>query len=192
MRCSNCGWDNADQNTRCEKCNSPLGNFTEDNIHSTIRETVPETDRGGSPYPPTEREPREEPVRPTAPESDHTPKTTSGYGETIGPGQWSPFGPFTMSYCKLTPMPLAPNQKHMPKELELKGEYNELNRGNLDPDNFTISQKVQAVLTCKNGKWYINDQSTYKTTFILVSEETPLKSGDVILMGNRRFVFTEE
>ena len=89
-------------------------------------------------------------------------------------------------------MPLAPNEKHMPKELELKGEYNELNRGNLDPDNFTISQKVQAVLTCKNGKWYINDQSTYKTTFILVSEETPLKSGDVILMGNRRFVFTEE
>ena len=80
----------------------------------------------------------------------------------------------------------------MPKEVELKGELNELNRENLDPDNFTISQKAQAVLTCKNGKWFIKDQSPYKTTYILASEETALKSGDVILMGNRRFVFTEE
>jgi|GEM_PF-5192356 len=27
MRCKNCGWDNPDENTKCEKCNAPL-NFT--------------------------------------------------------------------------------------------------------------------------------------------------------------------
>ena len=130
-----------------------------------------------------------ETVGPTTPEPKQSP-ASSPYGGTIPP--WAQFGTPMMSYCKLTPLPLAPNEKHMPKELELKGEVNELNRGNLDPDNFTISQKIQAELTCKNGKWFIKDQSPYKTTYILASEETPLKSGDIILMGNRRFVFTEE
>lgn len=195
MRCTNCGWDNAEQNTRCEKCNAPLDNPSGNNPPSTIGEPEPvNIDPIGKTiietYPDTIGDP--ESVRPTAPEPDQTPKATTGYGKTIRPDQWGPFGPFTISYCKLTPMPLAPNEKHMPKEVELKGELNELNRGNLDPDNLTISQKVQAVLTCKNGKWYIKDQSPYKTTYILASEEMPLKSGDVILMGNRRFVFTEE
>ena len=189
MRCTNCGWDNADQNTRCEKCNTPLDNPIGFKPGSTIREPIPETDGGGRPYPPTEREPVEEPTRPTAPETEPY-VGSSPYGGTIPP--WAQFGAPMMSYCKLTPMPSAPNEKHLPKELELKGEYNELNRGNLDPDNFTISQKIQAELTCKNGKWFIKDQSPYKTTYILASEETPLKSGDIILMGNRRFVFTEE
>lgn len=194
MRCTNCGWDNADENTRCEKCNAPLGNFTENNIRSTIRETVTETDRGERPYPPTEREPIEEPVRPTVPESGPSVGAPKTYPGTYNPyGGASPYGGVPMmSYCKLTPLPLAPSEKHLPKELELKGEYNELNRGNLDPDNFTISQKIQAELTCKSGKWYIKDQSPYKTTYILASEEMSLKSGDIILIGNRRFVFTEE
>lgn len=194
MRCTNCGWDNADQNTRCEKCNAPLDNPIGFKPVSTIRETVPETEGGGRPYPPTEREPVEEPTRPTAPETEPSSNETPGYPKTINPYSGPMPGPGfpMMSYCKLTPQPMVPNEKHMPKELELKGEYNELNRGNLDPDNFTISQKIQAELTCKNGKWFIKDQSPYKTTYILASEETPLKSGDIILMGNRRFVFTEE
>ena len=128
---------------------------------------------------------------PVAPEQKPKSDTSSPYGGTIPP--WAISGGFPMmSYCKLTPLPSAPNEKHLPREVELKGEYNELNRGNLDPDNFSISQKIQAVLTCKDGKWFIKDQSPYKTTFVLASEEVPLKAGDVILMGSRRFVFTEE
>ena len=25
MRCTNCGWDNPDENVKCEKCDAPLG-----------------------------------------------------------------------------------------------------------------------------------------------------------------------
>lgn len=194
MRCTNCGWDNADQNTRCEKCNAPLENFSENNQGSTVREPIKKTVLEDSPYPKSTIRDPEEPVRSTISE----PNPISG-SAPVYPGTYNPYGggfPYggvpMMSYCKLTPLPLAPNEKHLPKELELKGEYNELNRGNLDPDNFTISQKIQAELTCKNGKWYIKDQSPYKTTYILASDEVALKSGDIILMGNRRFVFTEE
>ena len=191
MRCTNCGWDNADQNTRCEKCNTPLEGSMGNSTGSTVRETIRETLREDTPYPKkTERDSMEE-LSPTIQE----PKQTSGatpYGGTINTFGGMPFGAPMMNYCKLTPMPSAPNEKHLPKEVELKGDYNELNRGNLDPDNFTISQNLQAILTCKNGKWYIKDQSHYKTTYVLASEEMPLKNGDVILMGSRRFVFTED
>lgn len=97
-----------------------------------------------------------------------------------------------VGYCLLTPMENMPGERHMPKEVELKGEYIELNRNNTDPDNGTISQKVQAIITHENGQWYIKDESAYKTTYIYAGEKTPIKSGDVILMGSRRFIFTEE
>lgn len=200
MRCTNCGWANADQNTRCEKCNAPLEGSSMPNnpgpaIHETIRETIRETVREDQPFKKTiidEPAPAPIPVPPV-----QEPKPTSGakpYGGTMNIFDMGgmPFGAPMMCYCKLAPMPVAPNEKHLPREVELKGEYNELNRGNIDPDNFTISQTLQAVLTCKDGKWFIKDQSPYKTTYVLASEEIPLKSGDVILMGNRRFVFTEE
>ena len=194
MRCTNCGWDNADQNTRCEKCNAPLENSNGNDFSSTIRETIRETIVEDQPIisktvnePIVERvdpKPAEEPRRQTG--------SSPAYGGTVNPWGGMPFGVPMISYCKLSPLPSAPNEKHLPRELELKGEYNELNRENLEPDNFTISQKVQAVLTCKDGKWFIKDQSPYKTTYVLATEEVPLKDGDVILMGNRRFVFSEE
>lgn len=205
MRCTNCGWDNAEQNTRCEKCNAPLEKTVREDqtfVYETpppgMREPIGKTvreDQGFNKtlrdYPETQRDPVEEPVAPKAtPEPKQPSNADPVYGGTIPP--WMQFGPSMMSFCRLTPMPLAPNEKHLPQEVELKGEFNELNRGNLEPDNFTISQKVQAIMTCKDGKWYIKDQSPYKTTFVLASEEVPLKNGDVILMGNRRFVFTEE
>lgn len=183
MRCTNCGWDNADQNTRCEKCNAILAK-SEEHVAPTIRETL----RDDQPLPKkTVNEPVKDPV--STSEQPPVSGVPTGTINIFAPGF---VGAPMMSYCKLTPMPSAPNEKHLPKEVELKGEYNELNRGNLDPDNFTISQKVQAILTCKNGQWYIKDQSPYKTTYVLASEEVPLKDGDVILMGSRRFVFSEE
>ena len=30
MRCKNCGWDNPDENTKCEKCNASLSSYTTD------------------------------------------------------------------------------------------------------------------------------------------------------------------
>lgn len=71
----------------------------------------------------------------------------------------------------------------------MKGDNHELNRENLDPDNQTITSKVQAQLICEDGQWYIQDKSSQHTTFVYAGEKTAIKDGDVILMGNRQFVF---
>ena len=44
-------------------------------------------------------------------------------------------------------------------------------------------------LVCEDGQWYIQDKSAQHTTFIYAGEKTALKDGDVILMGNRQFIF---
>ena len=69
------------------------------------------------------------------------------------------------------------------------GEKIELNRANTDPNNQTITSQLQAEILWEEGQWYIVDKSAQKSTYIQVGEKTPLKDGDVILMGNRRFEF---
>ena len=67
-----------------------------------------------------------------------------------------------------------------------------MNRANLDEDNNTITSKLQAVLTCEDGQWFVEDRSQQKTTFVRSEGKMALKDGDVILMGNRQFVFKAE
>lgn len=72
-----------------------------------------------------------------------------------------------------------------------KGEKIQLNRSNTEPNNQTITSQVQAELVYENGQWYITDKSAQQTTYIHAGEKTPLKKGDVILLGNRRFEFND-
>lgn len=65
-----------------------------------------------------------------------------------------------------------------------------LNRTNLDPANNSITSKVQAELVFDNGKWLLSDRSDLCTTLIRVGERTELKEGDIIIMGDRKFIFT--
>jgi len=65
-----------------------------------------------------------------------------------------------------------------------------LNRTNLDQANNSITSKVQAELVFENGRWLLSDRSDLCTTFIRVGERTELKDGDIIIMGDRKFVFT--
>lgn len=64
-----------------------------------------------------------------------------------------------------------------------------VNRTVLEPENNTITSKVQAIFECINGIWYLVDQSEQQTTFVLANQPTALKKGDIILMGNRKFIF---
>lgn len=66
-----------------------------------------------------------------------------------------------------------------------------LNRGNLDPDNMTITSKVQAEIEFRDGEFFIQDKSDKKTTFIQVNQPHSLKDGDIILLGNRKFLFSK-
>ena len=64
-----------------------------------------------------------------------------------------------------------------------------LNRANTDPNNQSITSKEQAVLTFEDGAWYLEDRSDQKTTYVHAGRKTRLESGDIIILGNRRFEF---
>ncbi|RMG20554.1 MAG: FHA domain-containing protein [Bacteroidetes bacterium] len=76
-------------------------------------------------------------------------------------------------------------------ELRFSGDKIELNRSNVDPNNYSITSKTQAVLEYIDGAWYIIDQSALQTTFVHAKQAVKLSPGDIILMGNRKFVFEE-
>jgi hypothetical protein len=64
-----------------------------------------------------------------------------------------------------------------------------VNRALLDAGNNTITSKTQAVFTLKDGEWFITDKSDQQTTFIRPGTPIKLTKGDIILMGNRKFIF---
>ncbi|MFZ4401305.1 MAG: FHA domain-containing protein [Bacteroidales bacterium] len=75
------------------------------------------------------------------------------------------------------------------KSLEFLGENIILNRSNTINDNSTITSKEQALIEFKDGKWFIHDKSSLKTTFIRPSSPFEIKKGDIILLGDSRFEF---
>lgn len=81
------------------------------------------------------------------------------------------------------------NEKHEPAELTFSGEEVVLNRGNLEQNNMSITSRTQAIVTSEDGKFFIKDGSDFKTTFVQAKNKTEIKDGDIILMGDRMFVF---
>lgn len=73
-------------------------------------------------------------------------------------------------------------------ELNFKGETM-LNRANVDSQNLALSESEQALITCNNGEWYIENRSDLKNTYICVSRKTKLEKGDIIVIGGKRYIF---
>ncbi len=76
--------------------------------------------------------------------------------------------------------------------IPFEGEEVILNRQNLDNQNKSISGNQHAQIEYKDGQWYIQDQSSNGFTFIQVRGRTPIQSGDMIIVGNKLFVFREK
>lgn len=216
MRCKNCGWDNPNGLTKCEKCDTPLSGAVNNQLAGgnapqavNLSKTVSEANvfpqaapaanicpNCGYPMRPGVKDcpnchqqvvekTQPEPI-PAAPQKQPAPqKPGKGVIGTVNP--WAQVTP--ANKCSL--QPIEQPGMETPEVLNLKGDYHELSRANLDPENPTITSKVQAQLTCEDGQWYIQDQSSQHTTFIYAGEKSPLKEGDVILMGNRQFIFHE-
>jgi hypothetical protein len=123
-------------------------------------------------------------------------KAKPGAGETISPihsegpaggGTLPAFGKkrgFSLKFLKDTD---EVDEKRRP--LDFPGDFASLNRDNLEPDNFTITSKVQAEIKLVDGQWYIENKSLLKTTYIQVLTPIKLNKGDIIIMGNTRFLF---
>ena len=216
MRCQFCGWDNPQGKDTCEKCNKPLtSNVTEEtktgasnetnhdrptdrqvagafNPKATVRETL---DNGKS----NNIEKNECPECGYPLENGECP--ACGYKVEEIP---SPAPKKVVDEARKTMRPIRKGEKAgefkllpiseetgVPEGDELAYEGNEvvLNRDNTDPKNTTITSQEQACLLFENGKWFIEDRSELKTTFVQASRKIELQQGDLILVGNQLYRF---
>ena len=105
---------------------------------------------------------------------------------TINP--WIRAEQIQMPECSLTLL-IEENEPANSSPICFSGHIIQLNRGNTDPVNQTITSKTQAELSFDNGKWYLQDKSALKTTYLYAGDKIELKSGNVIVLGNRAFKF---
>ncbi|MEO5892618.1 MAG: FHA domain-containing protein [Ferruginibacter sp.] len=92
--------------------------------------------------------------------------------------------------CTLVPIE-EKNNASKKLDFNFRGASIPLNRMNLDPDNKTITSKTQATLYVKDNEWYIENNSELKTTFIQVLKPVKLEKGDIIIFGNKYFLFED-
>lgn len=212
MRCNNCGWENPDGAQRCEKCNSPLGGGNvyepkaeepQSPMNSTVREPMDTFERKESGHNCPEcgfplREGAQScpncgkqfgaPAAGPAGAPFVAPEAAAGfaakYGATVNP--WS--NPNAGKVFKLQPVAWDNEPGELPA-MTYTGSVVGLNRENTDPTNNSITSKTQAEIINENGKWFIEDKSAQQSTFVHAGRKIELADGDVIILGNRRFVF---
>jgi hypothetical protein len=78
------------------------------------------------------------------------------------------------------------------KVIPVKGEMVNLNRDLLDEGNTSISRKAHATLMFKDGEWWVSNETDKKTTFLQVNRSVKLTDGDVILLGDTMFKFSQK
>ena len=98
--------------------------------------------------------------------------------------------PVYIPYCSLKPLAREGETTGVPAKHEYENSKVILNRQNTDPGNFSITSQQQALLVFEDGKWYIEDKSAYKTTYIKVTKKTELQNGDIVVLGDREFEFS--
>ena len=212
MRCNNCGWENPEGAQRCEKCNSPLAGVPvyeqkieqqEQGIKSTVREDVDPIEiqrknnvcpdcgfpirEGSTRCPNCGKEFVQAPPEPVvAPFVAPAPiaGVASKYDATVNP--WS--NPTAGKVFKLQPVAWENEPGEIPA-MTYVGDKVGLSRENTDPTNHTITSKTQAEIVNENGKWFIEDKSVQQSTFVHAGRKMELTDGDVIVLGNRRFIF---
>jgi|KBSMisStandDraft_5_1062788.scaffolds.fasta_scaffold412796_1 hypothetical protein len=215
MRCNNCGFDNASDATHCIKCNmlldktavvkqAPVPSQQEASYAGTIldsqldrlsnsqeQDTAPPSliqctyPDCGYPYS-SELKVCPRCQRPAVPARSFT-GTIDPY--RVKSSVEAPASPV----CYLLPVAKEGDPpEEVPKKLAFTFQdlSIELNRSNLDPGNSSITGKVQAELTYEDGTWRMKDRSELQTTFLLASTPTPLKDGDILLLGDRKFIFS--
>lgn len=181
----------AESPASCPKCGYPLRPGTDKcpNCRFQIRNAAPA---------PISVAPATEATRPVEPETpDFKRQATIGVQEAFRKPAEAFSGTVNPLVQRIIPefsLTLQPRDgEHIEKPvLEFEGESTSLNRDNVDPGNNSITSKEQARIVFENGKWFVEDKSAFKTTFVQAGRKTEIKNGDTILMGSRMVVFNCE
>lgn len=163
-RCPNCSYPVLKGMTVCPQCKYELGlgDFQMPEQNASQPEPTPVLPKG---------------------EADVDKKTINPYFNKKKPDP-------VMGKFSLTPIKRE-DEEVGPAVVEFTGDNILLNRHNVEPDNNSITGKMQAVMTFENGNWCIQDQSEQRTTFVRAAQKTLIQDGDIILLGNRMLVFHE-
>lgn len=268
MRCRNCGWDNKEENTKCEKCNAPIvgtssnassenrstqmvaarpvlreGTSQKTSLYNSSIEDVRKTRREGDmeveslltkdtaalhhdtsstlcpecEYPITgfmnscpmcgsnlkaaqpnviaQTVRKDTATRKCAKCANLIPSNVRYCPECGFPVRQQTINPWAKPQqqqptCTLTPIPWEDEQLEQ-APLTYSGDTIILNRDNTETDNPSITSLEQAELINEDGKWYIVDKSMQQTTFIYAGKKIHIETGDIVVLGNRRFEFKE-
>lgn len=188
MRCKNCGYINEDGVERCIKCNANLrgsmASKQQDNIVQEAAATLKEPQISNEPRFVQERGHRRRPEPEMRPSPSY---------EVIGEGTVNPWRMKSQGLVAfLEPLDNGSSDNSAYGAIELMGEQIPLVRSNTNPHDATISSSQQAIITNVDGEWYIEDQSKYQTTCIIVQKKLKLEQGDIIVLGSSRFKFSLE
>lgn len=182
--CPKCGYPMRSDAVKCPNCNYSSQSST----MSPSGSVKPEG--GGYQRRPTKMA-SDNPIEEEEPVLKKTRKVTEGGGVFRGT-----VNPYMMNYQAEPAFILEPiqrmNERKPVEPAEFEGSEVTLTRDNTEPGNPTISSKDQAVITHKEGHWFLKDLSDQKTTFVQAANMIELHDGDIILLGNRLFKFTEQ
>ena len=174
-----------DNSKQCPKCGYPVRSGVErcPNCNFSLSRTSTEPERPSKEMPSNGR--GDEPGRRPTRMNNQNNKT--GYGGTVNPYMMNLEMEPTFVLKPLKRM----NERHELEEQEYEGSEVLLNRANTEENNPSITSREQAVVTRVDGRWYIEDRSEQKTTFVQAAKKIELHEGDIILLGNRLFEFHE-
>lgn len=163
--CPVCGFPLRPGTTRCPQCQNDIANPSSNN-NNVQQQPAPE------------------------PRSFHRQPTVQGDNGKKFSGTVNPYLNFSGNYFTLEPLKKQ-GERHELENVEFNGDSVELNRDNLDPRNQSITSQTQAVISRFADKWFIEDKSSLKSTFVQANKPLEIHEGDIILMGDRLFVFHE-
>lgn len=178
----------------CPKCGYPLRPDTDKcpNCRFQLRQPAVASEAAATVAPVVEPvAPKEE-----APKAEYTRQATVGAWESMKENKafTGTINPLVQRIIPEFTLTLQPRDGEVLKneKLEFEGETTSLNRDNVEPGNNSITSKEQARIVFEDGKWYIEDKSAFKTTFVQCGHKMELHNGDTILMGSRLMTFNCE